>query len=124
MAEQKPTAIKDIQASAAPQVMELTGWDDKPFHARLKRLSMLEMAEAGEIPNELLGAVTELYSKGMQGLKGIKDTARVFKLFAQKSLMEPSFEELSEADIQLTDQQMLEIYLYSISGVAGLKPFR
>lgn len=124
MEELKPTAIKDIQASAAPQVAELSGWDDKPFRARLRRLSMLEMAEAGEIPNELLGAVTELYGKGMQGLKGIRDTAKVFRLFAEKSLVEPSFDELQKAGVQLTDHQMLEIYLYSVSGAEGLKSFR
>lgn len=123
--ERKVTSIEEIKARTAEAVVELPGFGDgEPFVARLRRIGLLEMAQAGSIPNELLGAVSELYTKGTGGITGIKDNARVLDYYASRALVEPSYQELAEAGVALTDRQLLAIYYYGIGGVEGLKPFR
>lgn len=117
--------LQQIKARMETQVQELPDFGDGvPFHARLRRVSLLEMAQNGSIPNELLGAVSDLYFKGTAGMKSIKDTAESFSFVAEKSLVEPTYQEIQEAGLSLTDAQLLAIYLFSVGGVSSLRSFR
>lgn len=125
MKEIKITTIDEIKERTAPAVVELPGFGDgKPFVAKVKRASLLDMALGGSIPNELLGAVTELYKSGINPSKGIKETAKALEYYAQCVLVEPSYQAIKEADLQLTDMQLTRIYLYGVGGAEALKPFR
>lgn len=121
----KITSIQEIKERTAEAVVELPGFGDgKPFVAKVKRLGLLEMAQSGSVPNELLNAVSELYTKGVSGVRGIKDNAKVLDYYAGRVLVEPSYEEIVEAGAALTDRQLLAIYYYGIGGTEGLKAFR
>lgn len=120
------TSLESIKEQLADKVVQLPGFtpEGEPFNARLHRLSLLELAESGSIPNELIGAVSQLYAKGAAGIEGIQQTAKAFHFIAGKSLVEPSYQQLKEAGLSLTDGQLLSIYLYSVGGVESLKSFR
>lgn len=125
MKQLKVTTIDEIRQRTAEQVQELPGFGDgEPFVAKLRRVSLLDMAKSGDIPNELLGTVSELYNKGATGVKGLADVAKSYHFIAEKSLVEPSYQELTDAGLTLTDSQLLGIYLYSVGGAAALKTFR
>lgn len=123
--EIKITPLADIQRQAADRVVQLPGFTkDETFNAKLRRLSLLDLAESGSIPNELLGAVSQLYAKGVQGISSVQETAQAFHFIAQKALVAPTWQELKDAGITLTDEQLLDIYLYTVGGVERLKTFR
>lgn len=119
------TSIEAIKAQAGERVVRLPGFaPDETFCARLRRLSLLELAETGSIPNALMGAVGELYDKGLQGKVSLADTAKAYRLIAEKSLVEPTAGALREAGVTLTDAQLLAIYVYSVGGVETMRSFR
>lgn len=123
--EVKITPLADIQRQAADRIVQLSGFvKEESFNAKLRRLSLLDLAESGSIPNELLGAVSQLYAKGVQGISSVEETAKVFRFIAQKALIAPTWDELTDAGVILTDDQLLDIYLYTVGGVERLKTFR
>lgn len=117
--------IAEIKKRMDGETVELPGFFEKePFQVKLKRVSLLEMANADMIPNELLNSVNELYIKGVQGLSDIKSTGKTFIFIAEKSLVKPTYKEIKDAGLSLTDAQLLSIYLYAVAGVRALKNFR
>ena len=123
--ELKVTGIDEIKAAAGEQIVELPGFGNgEPFCARLRRLSLLSLAKAGKIPNELLTAVSELYSSGKINNPNLKTTGETMLFIAEQCLAEPTMQQLREAGVELTDMQLTAIYMYSREGIAGLRPFR
>lgn len=125
--EKKPTitGIEELKQRTAPQVVELPGFGDgRPFFARMRRVTILEMAQAGEIPNELLGTVHKLYAEGLSEKIDLCKMAETLRFFAARSLVEPTLKELDENGIKLTDQQLSAIYVYSVRGEESLARFR
>ena len=123
----QPTNIEDIRRVAGEQVVELPGFgdaDNTPLRVTLRRVSLLGLAEAGAIPNELMGAVSELYSAGRVSRGSLATTAKTMLLIARQAMVCPTLEELQEAGLALTDEQLSAIYLYSQAGVRALRPFR
>lgn len=117
--------LRDAQERSAVRWVELPGFGDgSPWRARLRRLSLLAMAQAGRIPNTLLGAVSDLYQSGVVKSGGIKVTAEVMIAIAAESLAEPTMAQLTEAGVTLTDEQLTAIYLYAQRGAEALRPFR
>lgn len=121
----KITELSAIQAAAGERVVALPGFGDgQPFCARLRRLSLLSLAQAGKIPNELMGAVQELYTNGAISAPNLTATAQTMLFFAEQALAAPTLQQLREAGVELTDLQLTAIYMYAREGVAGLRPFR
>ena len=106
--------------------VELPGFvEEKPIVVKLRRPSMLLLAQEGVIPNPLLSAASELFRSGKTGEKaGIKDMGEIFRVIARAALVSPSYDELEEAGLTLTDSQLLYIYNYSQTGVDALRRFR
>lgn len=122
--EVKITKIEEIRDKAS-DIVELPGFESgTTFNARLKRLSLLDMALNDEIPNELLGAANSLYTNGLGGMQSLRDTARIFRHIAKASLIEPSLAQLEKEGVLLTDSQLLAIYLYATGGVKEFITFR
>ncbi|MDO4721434.1 MAG: hypothetical protein Q4A78_12280 [Peptostreptococcaceae bacterium] len=95
----------------------------------LKRPSVLEVARSGEIPNELMGLLKDLFvGKGVEeALSKNEDISRLREVFlpiAKAALVSPSYREIEEAGITLTDMQLQEIYSFATGGVKELENFR
>lgn len=119
------TSMDAIRAAAGEQIVELPGFGDgQPFCAKLRRLSLLSLAKAGKIPNELMTAVSELYTNGKISNPNLKTTGETMLFIAEQCLVEPTVQQLQDAGVELTDMQLTAIYMYSREGVAGLRPFR
>lgn len=131
----KVTSIEDLKNRGVDKgaILPLEGfYDDEPFVVRVKRVPMLGMIEAGFIPNELLTAAHRMFygTEGDKPLtpeevgKNFKEYADICKIIAKNSLVEPTYAELQEAGIELTDIQLIGIYSFWQSGVDALKSFR
>ena len=121
------TNIEDIKKSLDLEV-ELSGWtEDEPFRCVLRRPSMHQMVAGGTVPNPLIPTVERLFTatvpKEMTPDEQKRESEALIAI-ARATLREPSVAQLEEAGIQLTDNQIMEIYAFAITGAKGLDSFR
>lgn len=116
------TRLEDIKKKAAIEVT-LPGWDDEPFVCKLKRVSVLDLASKGKIPNPLLGTVIDMFEKKAQ-IEKPEDMSNMFSvinLFCEAAMVEPTYNEV-ENIVPLTDDQRMAIYNFAQDGVMKIQP--
>jgi len=123
----KVTPIINLKKYADTSVVvELPGWeDDVTFCARLRRSSLRLMVTAGKIPNPLMGAAQRLY-EGVASRATAKfgDSLEVMRLVVDDALVEPTLAQLTEAGVELTEEQFGLIFLFAQQGAQALETFR
>ena len=114
-----------LAALAKGTEVELPGFVDREtISVRLRRPSLMLMAAEGKIPNSLLASVEDLFEHGEKNKVSLKERGEIFRMVAMASLVAPSWEDLQNAGVSLTDLQLLTIYNYSQTGVDTLRRFR
>lgn len=126
----KITNFSDLQEYAKGQVVQLPDFaENQPFVARLSRPSMLALAKAGKIPNSLLVSANELFAEGTGSFDPTKesmmdDMFSVIDVLCDACFVEPTYQEIKDSGITLTDEQYMFIFNYSQEGVKALENFR
>lgn len=128
---------KALEVTSIEKLKEMTGVVDveiPPFVIgqtvvfKMKRPSLLSMASSGKIPNALLGEANKLFFSGETEETMDKNTLKnmhgMLTLMAREALVSPTYEELEENGIELTDEQLMFIYNFSQRGIVQLFPFR
>lgn len=123
------TSLQTLQGYAAGQIVEFPPFaEGQPFVARIGRPSMLVLAKEGKIPNELLNTANNLFVNGkpdihrnMDVLESVYD---LMEVFCEACFLEPTYKEIKDAGIQLTDEQLMFVFNYAQTGVKALEPFR
>lgn len=124
------TSIEQLKQYAQGEVIELPPFAPKqPFVAKLKRPSLLAMAKNGKIPNNLLVKTNELFmndgtAANVSDDNMLKEIFSVIDTIAGEVFVQPTYKEIKEAGIELTDEQMLFIFNYTQTGVKNLENFR
>lgn len=120
------TTIDQLKAAMEPELVELPGFaPDTTVTFRLRRANLRTMAQLGKIPNPLLAAAQKLYEGVVTTAKtNFQDTAKVMNIVVASAMVEPTMEQLTDAGIELTEQQFALIWNYSQMGAEALKAFR
>lgn len=124
------TTVSDLQTYAAGTIVRFPDFGDgQPFVARVRRPSMLVLAKQGKIPNTLLTAAGELFSKGGGSLDSdnenmLSDMYNIMDIIATATLIQPTMEEIRNAGLELSDDQMMAIFNYTQTGIKALESFR
>lgn len=123
------TSMADLQSYAAGIVVRFPDFaEGQPFVARVRRPSLLVLAKQGKIPNTLLTAAGELFNNGGAGSKADDDTLGdmydICKIVCEACLIQPTMQEIENAGIEITDEQLMAIFNYSQVGVKALVNFR
>ncbi|MDK2917299.1 MAG: hypothetical protein PWQ37_32 [Candidatus Petromonas sp.] len=118
------TSLDKLKEKAKGEIVELPGWDEEPFVARVKRVSMLGLAAQGKIPNGLLGAAQKVFTQSVDEKTSITEIYEVARVIAKDTLVEPSYNELEKIGLELTDEQLIALLNYSQRGVRALEHFR
>nr|DAH41044.1 MAG TPA: hypothetical protein [Caudoviricetes sp.] len=125
------TSLQNLKTYTKGQIVELPPFaEGMPFVARLRRPSMLALVKSGKIPNELLKTANDLFmgrsnkSSGGSNTNELKEMFTIFDALCEASFVEPTWEEIKESGMELTDDQYTFIFNYSQQGVKALKPFR
>lgn len=134
MDELKVTSIAELKKMANGEVVELPGFTDgTTFVARLKRPSMLAMAKTGKIPNNLLGAANKLFigvgnvlnqNNSKANSDALAELFDIIEIICEECFVEPTYKDLKDNGIELTDQQKLAVFTYTQRGVKSLESFR
>ena len=120
------TSIEKLKKLSQGQEVELQGWDEEPFVCVLKRPSLLGLVENGDIPNPLLHAAYILFngSNNPKDQVNLKEMNNLYRIIAKAAMVNPTYDQVVEAGLELTDMQLLEIYRFTQLGVKSLISFR
>ena len=124
----KVTSLAELKNYSEGDIVNLPPFaPDKPFVARLRRPSMLVLAKCGKIPNALLSQANEIFfgtrSKQLD-VDALPRTFDIIEIMCEASFVEPTYEEIKNSGVQLTDQQYLAVFNYTQTGVDALSSFR
>lgn len=131
--ELKVVSIDELRQFANGEIVPLPGFvQGTTFNVRLKRPSILAMAKCGKIPNELLLEANSLFTNGTAGVanKKVSDTSmlndmfNILELICEESFVEPTYKQIKDAGVTLTDEQQLAVFQYTQNGIDSLKSFR
>ena len=122
--------IVDLKAMAekyAPQVYEIHSWEPgEMMEVRLTRPSLYNMARMGLVPNPLMGAMQAMFSADPKRVDAVdaKKQGDCVIAMAKYALVEPTYQQITDAGLTLTDQQLTDIYMFALGGAAALAAFR
>lgn len=128
--EMNITTLSDLQSYAAGTIVRFPDFaEGQPFVARVRRPSMLVLAKQGKIPNTLLTAAGELFSKGGAGMdvtneNMLSDVYGICEVIARASLVQPTYDDIINAGMELSDDQIMAIFNYTQNGIKALESFR
>jgi hypothetical protein len=118
--ELKVTTREDLEKARAAVAVELPAFmDGTPLVARLRRPSLLRMAQLGQIPEEYQPVIDKLIQGDDSAPLEIK--AKVFAWYAEKALEEPTWAEVEDV---IDSFQLATIWHWGIFGPAMMEPFR
>lgn len=124
------TSLADLQSYAAGTVVRFPDFaEGQPFVARVRRPSMLVLAKQGKIPNTLLTAAGELFAKGGGGMDTdnenmLGEVYGICEVIAKACLIQPTYDDIINAGMELSDDQIMAIFNYTQNGVKALESFR
>ena len=124
---QEVTSISQLNEYAKGQLVELPSFGEgQPFFARLRRPSMLALAKSGKIPNSLLATANRMFDSSLdtKNENMLKDFYTVIETILEAAFVEPTYQEIKDAGIQLSDDQMIFVFNYTQQGVRVLDQFR
>lgn len=122
------TSLTDIVKYAGGTIVRLPDFaDGAPFIAKLKRPSMLGLVKAGKIPNSLITQATQLFKSGAGSLgKGstVDELYDIIEIVCREAMVKPTYDEIKNAGVTLSDNQLMAIFSYTQNGVKALQSFR
>lgn len=124
------TSIFDLQTYAQGTLVRFPDFaEGQPFVARVRRPSMLVLAKQGKIPNTLLTSANELFNKGGAGLDSdnenmLGDIYSICEIICDAALKEPTYQQIKDAGLELSDDQLMAIFNYTQTGARALESFR
>ena len=124
---QEVTSISQLNEYAKGQLVELPSFGEgQPFFARLRRPSMLALAKSGKIPNNLLATANRMFDSSLdtKNENMLKDFYTVIETILEAAFVEPTYQEIKDAGVQLSDDQMIFVFNYTQQGVRVLDQFR
>lgn len=125
---EKVTSIQELIEYNKGQVVQLPDFgENQPFIARLRRPSLLALVKSGKIPNSLIMTANKLFNGDGMDTKSETAMADIFSILdvlCESTFVEPTYHELKEAGIELTDDQYMAVFSYTQQGVKALEPFR
>ena len=123
------TNFADLETYSKGQLVELPAFaEGQPFVARIKRPSMLALIKSGKIPNSLIKTASQLFAEGMPDMgaddKAMNNLFDFLDRVAEACLVEPTYQQIKEAGMELSDDQYMFIFNYTQRGVKALESFR
>lgn len=115
------------EAPTEAEILELPGWrKDSTIKVKARRPSFYALLAENAVLNPLIPEMNKLFVGHDRGdvTKDAKEYAAALVAIARLTLAEPTYDELIEAGVTLTDDQLTDISLYATEGMDFLLSFR
>ena len=127
------TSLDELKNMSQEKVVTLPPFSDgRTLTVKIKNPSLLKMIGNGTVPNQLLDAAMTLFNTG--NIAKVKDGATdpadvqnnmTFLIFlAEQCLVEPTMADLKEAGVELTDEQIIFLFIFTRGDATALEAFR
>lgn len=125
-ADSDVTDFSKLKKVSDSKIVELPEFGDgTKFIARLRRPSMLKLCKSGKIPNSLLNQATSMFTDSNASKKvNITDIYDICEIICDSAFANPTYEEIKDSGIELTDEQIMAVFQYTQGGVKALEKFR
>lgn len=123
------TTIDQLKVMAGGEIVKMPPFiEGQDFYAKLRRPSMLKLVQSGKIPNSLLRTANMMFSGEVEGEldrddEFMKDMFDLIDVLADSVFVEPSWSDMKQAGIELTDEQYMFIFNYTQKGIQAVEPF-
>ena len=123
------TTIDQLKIMAGGEIVKMPPFiEGQDFYAKLRRPSMLKLVQSGKIPNSLLRTANMMFSGEVEGEldrddEFMGDMFDLIDVLADSVFVEPSWSDMKQAGIELTDEQYMFIFNYTQKGVQAIEPF-
>ena len=130
MENMKVTSFEQLTQYAKGQLVQLPDVaPGMPLCVYMRRPSLLDLIAKGKIPNPLAGTASKLFSRGGAGVdqtdpKQLADLVEILHIFCETSFVEPTYSQIKEAGLSLTDEQLMFVFNYVQAGNKALEKFR
>lgn len=124
------TPLSTLKEYAKGELIEFPPFaEGQPFVARVKRPSMMVLMKTGKIPNSLMMTANALFSGSSDTMaqsddEFYKQVLDIIEVIAEASFVEPTWKDLTDSGIELTDEQYTFLFNYTQKGIKALEPFR
>ena len=122
------TSFEDLQRYARGTIVKLPDFaEGQPFVARMRRPSMMALVKVGKIPNSLLITANEMFngkSADTDDEEVMSNMFGVMEVICETALIEPTYQQIKDAGLELSDDQIMAIFNYTQVGVQALDNFR
>lgn len=122
------TSFEDLQRYARGTIVKLPDFaEGQPFVARMCRPSMMALVKVGKIPNSLLVTANEMFngkSADTDDEDVMSNMFGVMEVICETALIEPTYQQIKDAGLELSDDQIMAIFNYTQVGVQALDNFR
>lgn len=122
------TSLDQLAQYSLGQVVQFPDFaEGQPFVARIRRPSILALAKTGKIPNSLLNTANSLFAGNGINEKNRSALGELFQILdviCEDCFLEPTYRELKEAGVELTDEQFMFVFNYTQKGNKALETFR
>lgn len=124
------TTLDQLQSYAKGKLIQLPEFaPGMPLMVYMKRPSMLDLISQGKIPNPLASTAAKLFSKGGSGVDStdpsqLDELTKILHTFCEVSFVEPTYSQIKEAGLELTDEQLMFVFNYIQMGNKALEKFR
>lgn len=125
------TSIEQLADYSRGTVVELPPFGpDQPFIARLRRPSLMALAKTGKIPNTLLNSANKMFfgdkstSTKRYDENSLGEVFQIVDILCEAAFIEPSYNEIKRAGIELSDDQYMFVFNFTQQGVNALHSFR
>lgn len=128
------TSLEQLKKVKQTDIVSLGKFEDgTEFVAELKRPNMMNLIAHKKIPNTLLTEATQLFN-GKNKLankvvaeddgESLAQLGELIEVLAEACLVNPTYKQLKDLDLDLTLEMQMSIMMYSQGGVEALKNFR
>ena len=127
------TSLEQLKQIKVTEIIELPAFDDgTPLNVEVKKPNMMQLITSGKIPNTLLSSAMDMFNgkagekmvKASNNANDLKDLVGMMNIIAEVSLVRPTYKEIKALGIDLTDNQLMGLLMYSQGGIKALESFR
>ena len=127
------TSLEQLQSIKQTEIIELPAFEDgTKLNVEVKKPNMMQLIAAGKIPNTLLSSAMEMFNgkagekmqKAADNVGDLKDLVGMMNVIAEASLVNPTYKQIKGLGIDLTDNQLMGLLMYSQGGLKALENFR
>ena len=98
----------------------------------MKKPNLMQLMVEGKVPNTLMSVAMGMFKKGsgeliekaVEDIDALKELVGMMEVFAEASLVNPSYAQIKEIGLSLTENQLIGILQFAQGGVKALEDFR